>query len=193
MTTETKKSEFKSKIDLIENINQQSGDPNKIIKKIVRQTKVFTKNSIEKFRESFTKNAKNRLKFDWDKFECEIKEVFIQWKKKQTQDTIDRFLEGIKLSLKEKNGVVLNGYFSLKIKSEATKRRCIKHQNSIDVHKTSNCCNKSRGIEAYAKCKKFKKITQDIKNCNRCHTEKKKGGKNHISFRASPKLKKEIS
>ena len=192
MITKTKKNDFKSKSDLIEKISQQNSDQNKIIKKILRQIKGFTKNNVDSFRQSLAKNPQSRLKIDWEEFENEIKEVVNQWQKKQVQATIEQFLEEIKLSLKEKSGITLHGYFSLKVKSEIIKKRCAKHQNAINDHQTSRCCNKAKGIGTYVKCREFKKIIQAIRSCNQCRTEQKKGGKKHLSFHASPKLKKEI-
>lgn len=102
-------------------------------------------------------------------------------------------MEEIKFNLKEGGGVILHGYFGLKAKSEVIKKRCAKHKNSINNHKISRCCNKSKGIKEYIKCQEFKKIIQSIRNCNQCHTEQKEGSKKHISFHASPKLKKEMN
>lgn len=192
MITKMEKNGFKSKSDLIGKISQQNNDQNKIIKKILRQIKAFTKNNVDNFRQSLAKNPQSRLKINWEEFEHEIREVVNQWQKKQVQATIDQFLEEIKLNLKEKSGITLHGYFSLKVKSEIIKKRCSKHQNAINDHQTSRCCNKSKGIGAYVKCQKFKEIVQAIRNCNQCRTEQKKGGKKHLSFRASPKLKKEM-
>ena len=194
MITKTKiNNEFKSKSDLIEIVSQQIRNPSKLTKKIVRQAKEFTKNNFDSLRQTIAKNPQSRLKIDWDEFENKIKETVNQWQEKQVQTTIDQFLEEIKLNLKEKKGVVLHGYFSLKARSEVIKKRCKKHKNAINSHKTSRCCNKSKGIEEYIKCQEFTKIVQSIRNCNQCYTEQKKGSKKHISFHASPKLKKEMN
>ncbi|WP_147409491.1 hypothetical protein [endosymbiont GvMRE of Glomus versiforme] len=187
------KNNFESKPGLIEKISQQNSEQNKLIKKIVRQVRIFTKNNFDNLRQSLVKNPQSRLKIDWGWFEREIKEIINQQQKKQIQAIIDQFLEEIKLNLKEKRGVILHGYFSLKAKSKVIKKRCMEHQDAINSHQSSSCCNESKGIKDYAKCQKFKKNVQDIRNCNQCGSEQKQGSKKHISFHASPKLKKEIN
>lgn len=153
MNLRTKNSNLKSKTDLIENINQKFSEPQRITKKITRQTQIFTKNNIENFREALSKNPKSKFKADWSKLEYEIKEILNQWQKKQILKTVAQFLEEIKLNLKNKNNVVLNNHFSLKVyKSPQRKAR-----------------NPQTGKEMIIK------------------------EQNRISFRTSPRLKREIN
>ncbi len=67
--------EFKSKSELIENVSQQIESPSKLTKKIVRQTKVFTKDNIDNLLQSITDKPRGKPKIDWETFEHEIKEI----------------------------------------------------------------------------------------------------------------------
>jgi len=63
MITKTN-NKFKSKSDLIENVSQQIGSPSKLTKKIVRQTKVFTKDNIDNLLQSITDKPRGKPKID---------------------------------------------------------------------------------------------------------------------------------
>jgi len=96
---------FKSKFHLIEDVIQQNGSQEKLIRKIVRQVKLAKKPQAQA----------ERLKIDWDELEHELKETINQWQKKQIKKTIDQFLEAIKLNLTKKANIALRNYFSLKV------------------------------------------------------------------------------
>ena len=147
MNLRTKNSNLKSKTDLIENINQKFSEPQRITKKITRQTQIFTKNNVENFREALSKNPKSKFKADWNKIEYEVKQVLIQWQKKQIPEIIDQFLEEIKFNLKSKNDVVLKKHFSLKVykslprktrNPQTGKEMIVKEKNRISFRTSSN-------------------------------------------------------
>ncbi|CAG8453177.1 3887_t:CDS:2 [Ambispora gerdemannii] len=44
---------------------------------------------------------------------------------------------------------------------------CSTHQVQLKKHKTANCCDKSQGVMAYSRCSQFKKLRNQIKECEK--------------------------
>jgi len=45
---------------------------------------------------------------------------------------------------------------------------CSTHQIQLKKHKAANCCDKSQGVQAYSRCSQFKKLRNQIRECNNC-------------------------
>jgi len=45
---------------------------------------------------------------------------------------------------------------------------CSTHQVQLKKHKTASCCDKSQGVMAYSRCSQFKKLRNQIKECDNC-------------------------
>lgn len=184
-----------TKADLVKKVlTWQINHSEKLVKKILRHAEQFSKDQIAHFRASQKNHFPKRWKIDWTSFQGEVKKIVNQWQKKEVSTTIEQFLAEIKVSLKANQAVTLYRNFSLKTKTGASRQRCSKHQKLIDDHKLASCCDKKRGIVAYAQCPQFKKkIAQPIKKCQQClaktgSSEKKK----RISFRLSPNFKQAV-
>jgi DNA gyrase/topoisomerase IV subunit B/DNA gyrase/topoisomerase IV subunit A/intein/homing endonuclease len=80
-------------------------------------------------------------------------------------------LEKIKLS-KKCGGVGQQVYKTQhKLLKDKKERWCNIHDKMISNHKTTNCCDKSKGISSYVSCSVFKKIQKAIKECLDCQSK----------------------
>jgi DNA gyrase subunit B len=90
-----------------------------------------------------------------------------------TGDNLGRktLLEKIKLS-KKCGGVGQQVYKTQhKLLKDKKERWCDIHDKMINNHKTTNCCDKSKGISSYVSCSVFKKIQKSIKECLNCQSK----------------------
>jgi len=56
---------------------------------------------------------------------------------------------------------IINLYQKVRVK-------CPRHQSQLEQHKTATCCDKSQGIQAYARCQEFRGLQNEIKECSEC-------------------------
>lgn len=61
------------------------------------------------------------------------------------------------------------GDTSIKLPGSHSKVRCSRHQSLIERHRTTTCCDKSQGISALSRCRMFKKLSREIRNCPDCN------------------------
>lgn len=87
-----------------------------------------------------------------------------------TGDNLGRKTPLNKLKLSRRGGGV--GQQAYKTQQKFLKDRkdrwCDIHNEKIENHKKSSCCDKSKGISAYIQCQSFKKIQKSIKDCVNC-------------------------
>ncbi|RHZ36587.1 HU family DNA-binding protein [endosymbiont GvMRE of Glomus versiforme] len=139
-------------------------------KKKVKEDKIISK-IIRQIKQA-RKKPKVRQNIEWNQLEVHLREIIKVWEKKQTQKIIDGFLEEIKLSLQKKESILLWGYFGLKV-HRSPKRKTV-NPAIVKILRTSK-------LSSQEKAKLEKKKMIEVPSRNR------------ISFRASPKLKKEIN
>jgi DNA gyrase/topoisomerase IV subunit A len=94
-----------------------------------------------------------------------------------TKSALIQGSEEIELVIKRKSreGVVKN--LKVPVYRQVRKRDeegnpiyCSTHQIQLKKHKTANCCDKSQGVKAYSRCSKFRKLRNEIKECNGCQS-----------------------
>ena len=106
-----------------------------------------------------------------------------------TKKVLTTFLEVAKQKLLQGESINFKGYFTIKRSTTQPKgsKYCSKHEKVVMDYKRAN---KGKGIAAFAKSDKFKKLVNETRICRDCQSKKQqliKSAKptNRISFKVS--------
>lgn len=94
-----------------------------------------------------------------------------------TKKVLNAFLETIQQKLIQGESLNFKGFFTLKRTTTKPKgsKYCSKHEKSLTDYKQAN---KGKGIAAYAKSDKFRRLVNETKKCKDCQNKKQQLAKN---------------